>query len=123
MESENPVDLYISGFPEKIREILYRLRATIRNAVPEAEEGMSYGMPCYKLKGPLVYFAGNKNHIGLYPTPSAIIHFSAELSGFKTSKGAIQFPFSLPIPFELVERIAKFKAAENLMKSNIKKQK
>lgn len=123
MESENPVDLYISGFPEKIREILLQLRSVIRNAAPEAVEVISYGMPCFKWHGPLVFFAVHKNHIGLYPTPSAIHKFSEELSGFKTSKGAVQFPFSEPLPFELVDRIVKFRAIENLMKLNTKKQK
>jgi uncharacterized protein YdhG (YjbR/CyaY superfamily) len=108
------IDEYISEFPETIRNILEELRRAIRESAPKAEETISYGMPAFKLKGNLVYFAAHKNHIGFYPRgPSAIEAFKEELAPYKTSKGAIQFPFDKPIPFDLVKKIVKFRVKEN----------
>ncbi len=71
-------------------------------------------MPGYKLnKKPLVYFAAFKNHIGFYATPSGHSKFSAELSKYKQGKGSVQFPLNEPLPFDLVRRIALFRASEN----------
>jgi uncharacterized protein YdhG (YjbR/CyaY superfamily) len=84
--------------------------ATIKQAAPLAEEGFGYGVPGFKLNGKqLVNFSAFKNHIGLYPTPSAIEKFKNELSVYKTSKGAIQFPFDKPIPYDLVKRIVEYR--------------
>ncbi len=74
-------------------------------------------MPAYKLnKKPLVYFAAYKNHIGFYATPSGHAEFSTELSKYKQGKGSVQFPIDEPMPLDLIERIVKFRAAENLDK-------
>jgi uncharacterized protein YdhG (YjbR/CyaY superfamily) len=109
----NKIDEYIAGFPEDIRPILEKMRAAIRDAAPEAEETISYQMPAFKLNGILVYFAAHKNHIGFYPTASPIIAFKKELTPYKLSKGAIQFPIEKPIPFDLVKKIVKFRVKEN----------
>ena len=106
-------DEYIAGFPENIQRKLNDLRAAIRKAAPEAEESISYRMPAYKLKGVLVYFAAQKNHIGFYPTSSGVIAFKKELAEYKTSKGAVQFPLDKPIPLELIARIVQFRVNEN----------
>src|SRR3954452_24018825 len=98
------IDEYITGFPENIREKLEALRATIRKAAPTAEEIISYGMPTFYLKGNLVHFAAFKNHIGFYPAPSGIESFKEELSLYKTSKGAAQFPIDKPLPLSLVSK-------------------
>jgi len=74
-------------------------------------------MPPFKYNGLLVYFAAHKNHIGFYPTASGIAAFKQELSGYKSSKGAVQFPHDRPIPYDLVEKIVKFRIKENLQKS------
>ena len=83
-------------------------------------------MPTFVLDGNLVHFAAFKNHIGFYPTPSGINTFKQELSGYKTSKGAVQFPIGKPIPYGLISQIVKFRVAENQSKAegkiNIMKQ-
>jgi uncharacterized protein YdhG (YjbR/CyaY superfamily) len=113
---------YISGFPEDVREILNQVRATIQKAAPDAEESISYGMPAYKLNGKvLVYFAGYKNHIGFYATPTGHIAFANELSKYKQGKGSVQFPLDQPIPYELIAQIVEFRAIENLEKGKKKK--
>ena len=71
----NAIDKYIAIFPEDVQAILEKIRATIQNAAPDAEETINYGVPTFTLKGNLVHFAGFKNHIGFYPTPSGIEKF------------------------------------------------
>ena len=112
------INEYIAGFPESVRGILEALRATIKEAAPGAEETISYAIPAFKLKGRmLVYFAGFKNHIGLYPAPRGNEAFKKELSGYKGGKGTVQFPLNEPIPLSLVAKIVKFRAKENLEKA------
>lgn len=106
------VDTYISAFPSDVRKILVQVRRTILEAAPNAVEQISYNMPAYKLNGVLVYFAGYKKHIGFYPTPDGIEAFETELSSYKYSKGAVQFPIDKPIPFELISRIVKYRVKE-----------
>jgi uncharacterized protein YdhG (YjbR/CyaY superfamily) len=110
------VDEYIANFPPEIRRLLEAYRSVIREAAPEAKEGISYGMPAYSLNGPLVYFAAHTAHVGLYALPRAIEVFEDELSLYKTSKGTIQFPFDREAPLELVKRIVRFRVEENLAK-------
>lgn len=112
---------YISSFPEEIRLKLESLRKTILKAAPDAEEVISYNMPAYRLNGILVYFAAYKNHIGFYPTSSPIKHFKNELTDYKTSKGAIQFPLDKPLPSGLVTRIIKFRIKEIKLKLKLNK--
>ena len=105
------VDAYINAFPPEVQLPLNRIRMIVKKSVPEAVESISYGMPAYKLKGkPLIYFAGYKNHIGLYATPSGHEAFAKELSKYKQGKGSVQFPLAEEIPFELIERIVLFRA-------------
>src|SRR4030042_1459121 len=106
---QKDVDDYIAGFSEEIRVILTKLRKVIREAAPDASETISYQMPTFKLNGNLVHFAAFKKHIGFYPTPSAITAFAKELASYKTSKGALQFPYDKPIPYELIKEITKFR--------------
>lgn len=103
------VDRYISRFPPETRAQLEVIRTIILKAAPKAEEVISYGMPAYRMNKVLVYFAGNKNHIGFYPTPKPIVAFKNELKKYKTSKGAIQFPVNQKIPVGLVTKIVKFR--------------
>lgn len=108
------IDEYIASFSEDIQMKLQELRATIRAAAPDAEECISYQMPAYYLKGNLVYFAAFSNHIGFYPTSSGIAAFQKEIEGYASSKGAVQFPINKPLPLELVSKIVRYRAAENL---------
>lgn len=108
------VDAYLSIFPEDIREVLERIRSIIMDKAPEAIESISYGMPAYKYHGkPLVYFAAQKKHIGFYATPTGHKAFKDELSQYKQGKGSVQFPYSKPIPFDLIGRIVEFRVGEN----------
>ena len=114
----NNVDEYIGSFPENIQILLRQIRATIVAKVPEATEGIAYGMPAYKTYGKaLVYFAGFKKHIGFYATPTGHTEFAAELSIYKQGKGSVQFPLDSPIPLDLIGRIVAFRVQENEAKS------
>lgn len=113
MKKPIDVDDYIAGFPIETQQILEQLRITIKEAAPQAEEVISYGMPAFKLKGVLVYFAAYANHIGFYPTPSGIAAFKKELSVYKSAKGSVQFPLDRPLPSGLIKRIVKFRVTES----------
>ncbi len=114
------IDEYIAGFPKDVQEILRRIRQTIREAAPDAQEKISYQMPTFTLKGNLVHFAAFKNHIGFYPIPSGIEEFKKELSAYQQGKGSVQFPLDKPIPYDLISRIVKFRVKENLAKAEAK---
>lgn len=115
------IDQYIAGFPEEVQILLSELRSTIRQAAPQATEKISYQMPTFYLNGNLVHFAAYKNHIGFYPTPSGIAAFQDELKGYKSSKGAVQFPIDEPLPLKLISKIVKFRVGENTDKSGKKR--
>ena len=123
MQDNKPqtIDEYIASFPKEIQELLETMRNTIKEAAPDAEETISYQMPTFRLKGNLVHFAAYKNHIGFYPTPSGIEKFKDELSVYKGAKGSVQFPIDQPLPLDLISKIVKFRAAENLEKAKAKK--
>lgn len=108
------IDEYIAGFPPDIQHILERIRETVREAAPDAEEAISYQMPTFKLEGNLVHFAAYKDHIGFYPTPSGIENFDAQLSSYKTAKGSVRFPLDEPIPYDVISEIVRFRVSENL---------
>jgi uncharacterized protein YdhG (YjbR/CyaY superfamily) len=108
------VDDYLAGVPEPARTTLNKVRAAIRSALPlEATEAISYGMPAFKYKGTLVWFAAFANHYSLFPTASVIQAFKNELKGFETSKGTIRFPVDKPLPAALVKKLVKARIAEN----------
>ena len=110
------IDEYVSTFPKNVQEILEELREAIRDAAPNTKETISYQIPTFKLKGNLVHFAAFKNHIGFYPTPSAIVEFEEELSEYETAKGSVKFPMGKPLPIDLIKRIVEFRVTENLDK-------
>jgi len=121
MKKPKDIDEYISGFPVETQKLLKQVRAAIQEAAPQAEEVISYSMPGYKLFGMLVWFAGFKNHIGFYPRGSSAIEaFKKELSIYKTSKGAVQFPMDKPLPLALIKKMVKFRMPENLSKAKKK---
>lgn len=116
MNKSNPpckdIDEYHSFCPAGIRKILDRLRRAIKQAAPKATETISYGMPAFRQKRVLVYYAAHKEHIGFYPTPKPIVHFKEELEKYSSSKGAIQFPIDKSLPLSLIRKIVKFRVAE-----------
>jgi uncharacterized protein YdhG (YjbR/CyaY superfamily) len=108
------VDSYIHSFPENVQFLLKQVRAVIKENAPDAEEGFAYQMPAYRSNGkPLVYFAGFKNHIGFYATPTGHNKFEKELSRYKQGKGSVQFPLDKPLPLDLLASIVRFRAEEN----------
>ena len=117
------MDDYISRFPKNVQEILEKIRTTIKNAAPEAEETINYQIPTFKLEGNLVHIAAYKKHIGFYPTPSGIEKFKKELSVYEGAKGSVKFPLERPIPFDLISKIVRFRVNENLERADTKKKK
>jgi uncharacterized protein YdhG (YjbR/CyaY superfamily) len=115
------IDKYIATFPAPVQERLQQVRAAIHAAAPDATEKISYQMPTFFLNGNLIHFAAFKEHIGIYPMPGVIAAFHKELEGYETSKGAIRFPLSQPLPLELLEKIVKYRIEENRRKVEAKK--
>lgn len=109
MQSAENMDSYIAEFPAKLQPSLKKLRKLIKQLVPDATEAIKYGMPTFVLQGNLVHFAAYQHHIGFYPAPAVITHFEKELKGYKTSKGAIQFPIEEPLPFELISSMVQYR--------------
>ena len=115
------IDEYIESFPVDIQEIMRKLRGTIKAAVPDAGEKISYNMPTFTLKGKyLVYFAGWKNHIAFYGAPKGNPELNEDLTAYESGQGTLQFPYEKPIPWELITKIVKFRAAENREKTGRK---
>jgi uncharacterized protein YdhG (YjbR/CyaY superfamily) len=105
---------YINAAPKEARQKLREMRACIRAAAPDAKESLKWGMPAFSHKRILVTFAGFKNHVGFYPTPSAVEAFAKELGKYVTAKGSIQFPLEKPLPLPLIRRITKFRVRESI---------
>jgi uncharacterized protein YdhG (YjbR/CyaY superfamily) len=115
------VDEYIAGFPAEIKARLIKLRKTIKAAAPKAEELISYGIAGYKYYGTLIYFAGWKNHISLYPAPRNATELKKEMAAYEGAKGTIKFPNDKPLPLKLISKIVKYKLRENKAKADLKK--
>ncbi len=108
------VDEYLSDVPDESRAALEKLRKTIRSAAPQAEEGISYGVPTFKHLGGLVGFGAAKTHCGFYVMSPAVMEaHKDELGAYDTSKGSIRFPFNKPLPAALVRKLVKARIAEN----------
>lgn len=109
MKAVEDIEAYHEQFPAEIASKLEVLRNVIHAAVPELEETISYGMPAFKKGKVLVYYAANKSHIGFYPTSQPIVAFAKELAPYKTSKGAIQFPYDAQLPVTLIQKIVRYR--------------
>ncbi|HXW90531.1 MAG TPA: DUF1801 domain-containing protein [Terriglobales bacterium] len=110
------MDEYVARCPKEVQQRLIEMRRTIRRAAPHATEKISYGIPTFFLNGNLVHFAAFKKHIGFYPTPSGIAAFEQQLSPYKWSKGAVQFPLDKPLPLDLVSRMVRWRVQEQRSK-------
>ncbi len=106
------VDQYLQAHPPALAARLATLRQTVREAVPEAREVISYNMPAYRTHRVLLYFAAHRHHIGFYPTPSALEAFRERLAGFPVSRGTVRFPHDQPLPLDLVADICRFRRDE-----------
>lgn len=120
MPAQKPstIDEYIATFPESTQHLLEELRATIKKTVKGTGEKISYGIPCITHNDKyLLYFAGYKKHIGLYPVPAASKGFEKDYAPYNTSgKGTIQFPLDKPLPLNLIKKIAKFRVQDSAKK-------
>ena len=108
------IDEYIAGFSPEVQGILQRIRRTIGDAAPSAQETISYRIPAFKLNGTLVYFAAFKSHIGFYPPITGDAKLKKAASPYAGEKGNLRFPLDQPIPYGLIERIVKLRVKQNL---------
>lgn len=107
------IDEYIAGFPPEVRKALATIRMLVAEMAPDAVETISYGIPTFDLgRTHLVHYAGYEHHIGIYPTPSAMDHFDAELARYKRGKGSVRIPLDEPLPIDLIRRIVEYRIAE-----------
>jgi uncharacterized protein YdhG (YjbR/CyaY superfamily) len=111
------IDEYIASFSPDVQTILEKIRMTIRNAAPGAQETISYKIPAFRLNRILVYFAAFKNHIGLYPPLRGDASLMKAISAYAGEKGNLQFPLDRPIPYGLIKRIVKVRVKQNSSKA------
>jgi len=121
MKSYSTVDEYIALAEPKVRKALKEIRKTIKATAPKAEEVISYQIPGYKYHGMLVFFAGWKNHISLYPAPWGAEGLKEEMSAYEGSKGTIKFPLDKPMPLTLIKKMVKYRIKENEARAALKK--
>lgn len=115
------IDEYIAAFPDATQKVLEEVRGTIKAAAPNAREKISYQIAAFELNGKgLIYFAGWKHHISLYPIPSGDEAFTTELSQYMGGKGTLKFALDKPLPRELIEKIVKRRIAENQNNNELK---
>ena len=114
------IDEYVAGFPAHVREILQKIRKTIQQAAPDAEETIKYGMPTFTLEGNLVYFAAFKNHVGFFPPTQGDEEFKIEASAYEGPKGNLRFPLNAPIPYDLIRKAVELRVKENLKRDRKK---
>jgi uncharacterized protein YdhG (YjbR/CyaY superfamily) len=108
------VDEYVARAPEPALDALKKMRATIRSAVPPgAAEIISYGIPAFKDKRVLVWYAAFSNHCSLFPTAAVIEKFKNQLKAYSSSKGTIHFPINKPLPTALIKKLVKARVAQN----------
>ena len=112
------MDEYIAPFSPEVRRILEKVRSTIRDAAPGAQERISYRIPAFWLNGILVYFAAFKKHIGLYPPIRGNATLKKAISAYAGEKGNLQFPLDHPIPYGLIKKIVKFRVKQNSTKAS-----
>jgi uncharacterized protein YdhG (YjbR/CyaY superfamily) len=114
------IDEYIATFPADTQEILKKLRSTIKDAAPDAAEKISYGMPTFTMNGKyLIYFAGWKNHVSIYPVPSGDQEFNKKIEHYISGKGTLKFPLDQPLPLDLVSEMVRLQITSNLKQTEI----
>jgi uncharacterized protein YdhG (YjbR/CyaY superfamily) len=119
------IDEYIAGFPKETQAILEEVRQTIRKAAPEAQETISYDIPTFTWRGTsLIYFAGWKKHIAIYPVSAKLVEeLGEELSKYKGTKGSVHFPLDKPMPLDLINRVVKIRLLDEPVRSEARKSK
>ncbi len=117
------IDSYIGAFPEDVQVLLSRVRRTIRAAAPKATETISYRIPAFRQHGMLVYFAGFKNHVGLYPPVRGDATLAKAVAKYAGPKGNLRFPYDEPLPLALIARIVRLKVRQDLANAASKNKK
>jgi uncharacterized protein YdhG (YjbR/CyaY superfamily) len=117
------IDEYIVAFSPDVQMILERIRLTIHNVAPGAQETISYRIPAFTQRGILVYFAAFRSHIGFYPPVSGDARIEKAISPYAGEKGNLRFPLNQPIPYDLIERIVKLRVKQNLARAAAKSRK
>jgi uncharacterized protein YdhG (YjbR/CyaY superfamily) len=118
----NSIDEYIEGFPEETQKALREICAAVKALVPDAEEYISYKMPAFKVNGEyFVHFSAWKHHIGMYPIPAGNDAFQKQIEPYRSAKSSLNFPLDKPMPIKLIEKVIKFRIAENLKNAGAKK--
>jgi uncharacterized protein YdhG (YjbR/CyaY superfamily) len=117
------IDAYIAASPAAVQPVLRKIRSVIRKAAPDAEETISYQMPAFRQHGILLYFAAFKNHIGLYPPVRGDVQLERAVGPYAGQKGNLRFPLDQPMPFELIERIARFRVRQDLASAEAQRRK
>lgn len=115
------VEAYLADLPKNLKAIARQVRKTIREAAPQADEIISYGIPAYRWNGVLIYFAVFKNHIGLYPAPKATGALEKQIAKHKEGKATIRLAVDKPLPIALITKIVKLRMKQNLERTHLKK--
>ena len=115
------VDRYIAPVPRDVQVLLKKIRRTIRAAAPKATEVISYNIPAYRQNGMLVYFAGFKSHIGLYPPIRGNDALAKAASRYAGPKGNLKFPYDQPLPLALIGRIVRHNVKLDIAKAAARK--
>jgi uncharacterized protein YdhG (YjbR/CyaY superfamily) len=115
------IDSYISAFPKNVQQVLTKVRRTIRAAAPKATEVISYNMPAFKQHGMVVYFAGFKSHVGLYPPVRGNAALQKAIAKYAGPKGNLKFPYADPLPLTLIGRIVRHQVKQDLVRAAARK--
>ena len=121
--AKNDIDAYIATFPPDVQAILEKIRSTVREAAPDAEEKISYRIPAFTLEGNLIYFAAFKRHIGVYPPVRGPEAFVRAVAAYANEKGNLRFPLDEPMPYGLIGRIVKARVRENRTRAALDRKK
>ena len=112
------IDTYIADFPDDVQPILQKIRTIMREALPEAVESISYGIPTFKLNGKYpIYFAGFKKHVSIYPILAECPGFEDEIAPYRSGRGTAKFPLDRPVPFPLITKLVQFMVQENAQRA------
>ena len=115
------INEYVSSLPENAQKAMSEIIATIKAKVPSAEESISYNMPAFKVNGEyFVHFSAWKKHIGMYPIPAGNEAFQKQIESYRSAKSSLNFPLDKPMPIKLIEKVIKFRIAENLKDARAK---
>lgn len=118
------INEYVSTLPENAQKAMSEIIAAIKDVVSDAEEHISYNMPAFKVNGEyFVHFSAWKNHIGMYPIPAGNEAFQKQIEPYRSAKSSLNFPLDKPMPIKLIEKVIKFRIAENLKSAKVKSKK